>query len=221
MPGCDCSSWKSIEVVKKENNELISQHTATHCNTLQHTVTHCNTHGCRWAQQQYSVHEQDLPPRVKWATPTNEILSRLRTFGLGPFRSNVPFGKSFSRSSLLVASCSRLDREKDFPKGTFDLKGLNKTFLFLTRSRLWALLTWRAAADFVCGRCISPTNMLEEIELPAKLLDNFIWSNQSNINPMWIFSKLVTSPINKGIKDRLYIYMCAVTHSHVCRDSNL
>ena len=36
-----------------------------------------------------SAHEQDLPPRVKWATPTNEILSRIRTFSLGPFGSNV------------------------------------------------------------------------------------------------------------------------------------
>jgi len=35
--------------------------------------------------QRYSAHEQDLPPRVKRAIPTNEILSRIRTFGLGPF----------------------------------------------------------------------------------------------------------------------------------------
>jgi len=35
--------------------------------------------------QRYSAHEQDLPPLVKWATPTNEISSRIRTFGLGPF----------------------------------------------------------------------------------------------------------------------------------------
>jgi len=37
---------------------------------------------------------------------------------LGPFGSNVPFGKSFSLSSreqLPVATC-KLDRKKDFPK---------------------------------------------------------------------------------------------------------
>jgi len=30
--------------------------------------------------QRYSAHEQDLPPRVKRATPTNEILSPQGTF---------------------------------------------------------------------------------------------------------------------------------------------
>ena len=34
------------------------------------------------------------------------------------------------------------------------LKGLNWTFRFVTRSCSWALLTWRAAADLVCGRSI-------------------------------------------------------------------
>jgi len=36
-------------------------------------------------QKRYSAHEQHLPPRVKRATPTNEILSRIRTFSSGPF----------------------------------------------------------------------------------------------------------------------------------------
>jgi len=30
--------------------------------------------------QRYSAHEQDLSPHVKWAKPTNEILSRMKTF---------------------------------------------------------------------------------------------------------------------------------------------
>ena len=50
-------------------------------------------------EEQYSTHGQDLSPRVRWATPTNEILSRIKTFSLDPFRSNVPFGKSLSQSS--------------------------------------------------------------------------------------------------------------------------
>jgi len=45
--------------------------------------------------QRYSAHKQDLPPRVKWETPTNEILSRIRTCSFGPFTSNVPFDKFF------------------------------------------------------------------------------------------------------------------------------
>jgi len=49
--------------------------------------------------ERYSAHKQDLPPRVKWGTPINKILSRISTFSLGPFRLNVPFGKSFLRSS--------------------------------------------------------------------------------------------------------------------------
>ena len=35
----------------------------------------------------YSAHEQDLPPLVKWAMPTNEILSRIRTSNLALYRS--------------------------------------------------------------------------------------------------------------------------------------
>jgi hypothetical protein len=50
-----------------------------------------------------SNHEHDLPPCVKWATPTNEILSRIRKFSLSPFMSNVSFGKSFSRSNSRAA----------------------------------------------------------------------------------------------------------------------
>jgi len=56
-------------------------------------------------ESDYSAHEQDLPPCVKCATPTNKILSQIRTFSLGPFRSNVPFGKSVLRSSLRAAGC--------------------------------------------------------------------------------------------------------------------
>jgi len=41
------------------------------------------------------AHEHDLSPHVKWAPPTNEILSRIRTLFLGPFRSKVPLGTSF------------------------------------------------------------------------------------------------------------------------------
>jgi len=43
--------------------------------------------------ERYSTHklEQDLPPRVKWATPTNEILSRIIMFSLGaPRRDTAP-----------------------------------------------------------------------------------------------------------------------------------
>jgi len=44
--------------------------------------------------ERYSAHEQDLP-RVKWATPTNEIFSRVRTFSLGPFQVKYTFWKVF------------------------------------------------------------------------------------------------------------------------------
>ena len=37
---------------------------------------------------------------------TNEILSRIRTFSLGPFRSNKPFGKSFSRHVCRLQCCA-------------------------------------------------------------------------------------------------------------------
>jgi len=53
--------------------------------------------------ERYSAHEQDLPPWVKWTRPTNENFSRTRTFILASFRSNVRFGKSFSRSSSRAA----------------------------------------------------------------------------------------------------------------------
>jgi len=42
--------------------------------------------------------------QLECATPTDEILSRINTFSLGPFRSNVTFGKNFLRSSLRAAS---------------------------------------------------------------------------------------------------------------------
>jgi len=42
-------------------------------------------------QDRYSANKQDLPPRVKWAKPTNDILSRTKTFSLGPCSSNVHF----------------------------------------------------------------------------------------------------------------------------------
>jgi len=35
------------------------------------------------------------------------------------------------------------------------IQTLHYRFLFMTRSRSWALLTWRAAADLVRGRCIA------------------------------------------------------------------
>ena len=38
-----------------------------------------------------TVHHEDQTPRVKWETPTNKILSRMRTFSAGPFRSTVHF----------------------------------------------------------------------------------------------------------------------------------
>jgi len=41
--------------------------------------------------ERYSAHEQDMPPHVKWATLTNEILSRITTFILGPFNSKRTF----------------------------------------------------------------------------------------------------------------------------------
>jgi len=37
------------------------------------------------------------------STPTNEILSRIKTFSSDPFRSDIHFGKTFSRSSSRAA----------------------------------------------------------------------------------------------------------------------
>jgi len=62
--------------------------------------------------ERYNAHEQDLLPRVKRATPTNEILSRIRTSILVAFRSNIYFGKFCFRSSSRAAgyfSPRRLD----------------------------------------------------------------------------------------------------------------
>ena len=37
------------------------------------------------SRKRYSAHEQDLLPRAKWETPTNEILSRIKTLvGISP-----------------------------------------------------------------------------------------------------------------------------------------
>jgi len=77
------------------------QHTATQCNTLQHTATHCNALLQRSCD---SAHGQDLLPRVKWETPTNEILPHMRTLSLGSLsllgQPKNPSFRLMSRSRL-------------------------------------------------------------------------------------------------------------------------
>jgi len=66
---------------------------STHCRHLEHLTISLAWH------QWYGAHEQDLSPRIKWARLKNEILSPKGKLGLGPFRSNIHFGKCFFQSS--------------------------------------------------------------------------------------------------------------------------
>ena len=63
--------------------------------------------GISLSHKGYSAHEQDLPLRVKWATSTNEILSRMRPFSVGPLYVNRTFWK-FSLPTQFVQQDRRI-----------------------------------------------------------------------------------------------------------------
>jgi len=79
-----------------------------------------------------SAHEQDLSPHVKWATPTSWAL-----YCSPRVKWATPTNEILSRIR------------------TFSLGPFRSNVPFVTRSRSWALLTWRAATDLVRGRCIA------------------------------------------------------------------
>jgi len=114
--------------------------------------------------ERYSAHEQLLPLRVKWATPTSEILSRIRTVSLGPFWVK----RTFRKVSFLIQLASSW-RFQPVATGEFfvELRSIKMSNVLLCLAYLTCLYVEPALSQVsfcsTCSRCKSTKENISQI----------------------------------------------------------